>query len=75
MVALESVPRWALRNVRVDLYANDITFQRMIDNLRGAGRNVFRVLRFLLGDEKPSGHQIVEFEPVDLNSTGHRGRL
>lgn len=65
VVALENVPRWALRNVRVDLYANDITFQRMIDNLRGAGRNVFRVLRFLLGDEKPSGHQIVEFEPVD----------
>ncbi|MCG2827696.1 IGHMBP2 family helicase [Methanothermobacter sp. K4] len=65
VVALENVPRWALRNVRVDLYANDITFQRMIDNLRGAGRNVFRVLRFLLGDEKPSGHQMVEFEPVD----------
>lgn len=33
-VALEDVPKWALKNVRIDLYANDITFRRMIDNLK-----------------------------------------
>jgi len=33
VVALESVPSWALKGVRIDLYANDITFRRMIENL------------------------------------------
>lgn len=29
VVALETVPEWALRDVRIDLYANDITFQEV----------------------------------------------
>lgn len=39
-VAIETVPEWALKGVRIDLYANDITFKRWmenLDNLRRAG--------------------------------------
>ena len=33
-VAIENVPRWALKkHVRIDLYANDVTFRRMEENL------------------------------------------
>lgn len=32
-VLLEDVPKWALKNVRIDLYINDITFKRMIKAL------------------------------------------
>lgn len=66
VVALENVPRWALKNVRIDLYANDVTFQRMIDNLKSPTRNVLRVLGFLCGTEEPSGGaDSVDFHTVD----------
>lgn len=33
-VAIENVPKWALKkHVRIDLYANDVTFRRMEENL------------------------------------------
>lgn len=66
VVALEHVPGWALKNVRIDLYANDVTFQRMIENLKSPTRNVLRVLGFLCGTEKPSeGADVVDFQAVD----------
>ena len=41
IVAMEKVPKWALKNVRIDLYANDITFQRMEDNLKKLNKNTY----------------------------------
>jgi predicted DNA helicase len=67
IVALERVPRWALKNVRIDLYANDITFQRMEDNLKKLNRNTYNVLEFLLGKRKPTKVRRVEFELEDEN--------
>jgi len=71
VVALENVPRWALRNVRIDLYANDITFQRMIDNLKGVNKNILKVLGFILDKDKPAPTRRVDFEAIDceLNSS------
>ncbi|WP_456367730.1 IGHMBP2 family helicase, partial [Thermococcus sp.] len=66
-VALETVPEWALRGVRIDLYANDITFKRWLenlDNLRESGR---RALELYLGLREPEEGKEVEFRPFDKN--------
>jgi len=65
VVALETVPTWALRNVRIDLYANDITFKRQIDNLGKLSESGKRALRFALGLEKSKESVEVEFKPFD----------
>ncbi|AFK22451.1 putative DNA2-NAM7 helicase family protein [Pyrococcus sp. ST04] len=69
-VALETVPEWALRNVRIDLYANDITFKRWLENLETIKRAGKRALKFYLGIEEPSEGEEIKFEPFDksLNS-------
>lgn len=64
-VALESVPEWALRDVRIDLYASDLTFKRWIENLNNLNRSGLRALKFALGMEKPSENEEVSFEPFD----------
>jgi superfamily I DNA and/or RNA helicase len=53
VVALESVPSWALRNVRIDLYANDVTFRRQIENLKSLSESGIKALKFALNQEKP----------------------
>jgi len=65
VVALETLPSWALRNVRIDLYANDVTFKRQIENLDKLSESGKRALRFALGLENPKESVEVEFEPVD----------
>ena len=71
VVALEAVPSWALRNVRIDLYANDITFRRQIKNLKNLSESGIRALKLILNQEKPTKSTSREFEPFDikLNST------
>jgi len=64
-VALENVPEWALKDVRIDLYANDITFRRWIENLDNLSEMGIRALEFALGIEKPEEPNSVEFEPFD----------
>jgi len=65
IVSVDSVPEWALKNVRIDLYANDITFKRMIENLEKLSESGKRALRFLLGMERPGIVESVGFEPFD----------
>ena len=67
VVALESVPNWALKNVRVDLYASDITFRRMIENLDNLSEHGVRALEFLLGLREPKKPIPLEFKPMDAN--------
>lgn len=67
VVALESVPSWALRNVRIDLYANDVTFRRQIENLKSLSENGIKALKFTLNQEKPMKSTPQEFEPFDKN--------
>ena len=64
-VALETVPEWALKGVRLDLYANDITFKRWLenlDNLRESGR---KALELYLGLREAEESAEVEFKPFD----------
>ncbi|WP_456394138.1 IGHMBP2 family helicase [Thermococcus sp.] len=65
IVALESVPRWALKNARIDLYANDVTFKRQIENLEKLRESGKRALRFALGMEEPGETSGADFEPSD----------
>ena len=67
VVALENVPSWALKNVRIDLYANDVTFRRQIENLDKLGESGRKVLKFILKQEKPKESREVEFKPQDDN--------
>jgi len=67
VVALESVPTWALKNVRVDLYANDITFRRMLENLENLSESGKKALEFLLGLRDPKKPDALDFEPIDKN--------
>ncbi|PKL67391.1 MAG: IGHMBP2 family helicase [Methanobacteriales archaeon HGW-Methanobacteriales-1] len=47
--ALENVPSWALKSVRIDLYANDITFRRMKENLNNLSLSSEKAVEFILG--------------------------
>ncbi len=65
VVALESVPSWALKGVRIDLYANDITFRRMIENLENLSESGIRALEFALCLREPKKPKPIDFEPSD----------
>ncbi|HIP90044.1 MAG TPA: IGHMBP2 family helicase, partial [Candidatus Nanopusillus sp.] len=67
LVALENVPTWALKNVRIDLYANDITFRRQIENLDKLSESGKKVLKYILKLEEPKESKETEFEPEDGN--------
>jgi len=66
-VALEKTPFWAFKNVRVDLFANDITFKREIENLENLTESGRLALKYALGGEKPLPSQKVDFSPIDKN--------
>ncbi|MDO5848064.1 MAG: IGHMBP2 family helicase [Methanobrevibacter sp.] len=53
-VAIENVPRWALKkHVRIDLYANDVTFKRMEENLANLSIKGKDALEYSLHVRKP----------------------
>jgi predicted DNA helicase len=66
-VALEKTPFWAFKNVRIDLFANDITFRRQIENLENITECGRLALKYALGGEKPLISQKVDFSPIDKN--------
>ena len=48
------VPKWAIKKkVRIDLYANDITFRRMEDNLKHLSLKGKNALEYMLSDRNP----------------------
>ncbi len=50
----KSIPRWALKKkVRLDLYANDVTFRRMEDNLKHLSLKGKNALEYILNDRNP----------------------
>lgn len=66
-VALETTPFWCFKNVRIDLFANDITFRRQIENLENLKEPARKALRLALGGEKPLSSKKVSFSPFDQN--------
>jgi len=67
VVALESVPEWALRDVRIDLYASDLTYRRWIENLENLTEKGKRALKFAFGFEEPSEVKYEDFTPFDTS--------
>ena len=67
VVALESVPEWALRDVRIDLYASDLTYRRWIENLENLKEKGKRALKFAFGFEEPSEVKSEDFTPLDTS--------
>jgi predicted DNA helicase len=66
-VALDAVPGWALKGVRIDLYANDITFKRWLENLDLLKESGRRALELYLGLREPEEREPVKFTPFDKN--------
>ena len=56
------IPKWALKKkVRVDLYANDITFRRMEDNLKHLNLKGKNALEYMLSDRDPKQNRQVPY--------------
>jgi len=69
-VALDKVPFWALKDVRLDLYVNDITFRRMMENLNLLSPYGKRALSYYLGLIKPKPSKPEDFTPhKELNES------
>ncbi len=66
-VALEKVPSWALKNVRIDLFANDITFKRQIENLENLSVFARSALELSFGKRKPLPSKKVSLSFFDKN--------
>jgi predicted DNA helicase len=66
-VALEKTPSWAFSNVRIDLFANDITFRRQIENLENLKESGRLALKYSLGGLEPLPSKKVNFSPIDKN--------
>lgn len=64
-VAVDRLPSWKLKNVRIDLFASDITFRRQIENLMTLSSEGKKALEFLLGKRKPEESFEEEFTPFD----------
>ena len=64
-VALENVPIWALNDIRIDLFANDVTFKRQIENLKSLTESGRRALFYSLGKLFPIPSKKIPFSPID----------
>ena len=56
------IPRWVLKKkVRLDLYANDITFRRMEDNLKHLSLKGKNALEYILSERNPKKNKSVPY--------------
>lgn len=66
-VSMESVPKWALTDARIDLYINDITFKRMINALDSFNISDNRLINIILGVDEPKKSKQSEIRFIDWN--------
>ena len=66
------VPKWAIKKkVRLDLYANDITFRRMEDNLNHLSLKGKNALEYILNERNPKKNRDVPYiSYIDENLNG-----
>ncbi len=56
------VPKWAIKKkVRLDLYANDITFRRMEDNLKHLSLKGKNALEYILNERNPKKNREIPY--------------
>ena len=69
----KNVPRWALKKkVRIDLYANDVTFRRMEENLKHLSLKGKNALEYILNERNPkkdSKTPYIKFIDESLNES------
>ncbi len=69
----KSIPKWALKKkVRLDLYANDVTFRRMEDNLKHLSLKGKNALEYILTDRNPKKNRktpYIDYIDKNLNAS------
>ena len=65
----KNIPKWALKKkVRLDLYANDVTFRRMEDNLKHLSLKGKNALEYMLTDRNPKKNRKTPYiDYIDKN--------
>ena len=67
------IPRWVLKKkVRLDLYANDVTFRRMEDNLKHLSLKGKNALEYMLTDRNPKPNRstpYIDYIDASLNDS------
>ncbi|RDI92459.1 DNA helicase [Thermosipho africanus Ob7] len=67
VVSLDKLLPKSFKEVRIDLYASDVTYKRQIDNLKNLSENGKKVLSYILKDIKFDDIKKIDFKPFDKN--------
>ncbi|WP_126992794.1 IGHMBP2 family helicase [Thermosipho globiformans] len=67
VVSLDKLLPKSFKEVRIDLYASDVTYKRQIDNLKNLSENGKKVLSYILKDIKFDDIKKMDFKPFDEN--------
>jgi len=70
-VSLERLPSFSLKDIRVDLWVNDITFSRQLENLSRLSREAKEILEYALCQKRPKPPQKekIDFFDESLNES------
>uniref|UniRef100_A9A980 DNA helicase n=1 Tax=Methanococcus maripaludis (strain C6 / ATCC BAA-1332) TaxID=444158 RepID=A9A980_METM6 len=66
-VSMEVVPKWALNDIRLDLYVNDVTFKRMLNALDKFNSADNRLIDIILGVDGPKQSKKTEIRFLDYS--------
>lgn len=64
-VSMEIVPKWALNDIRLDLYVNDVTFKRMLNALDKFNSTDNRLIDIILNVDSPQKSKSTEIRFLD----------
>lgn len=64
-VSMEIVPKWALNDIRLDLYVNDVTFKRMLNALDKFNSKDNRLIDIILNVDSPQKSKSTEIRFLD----------
>ncbi|MBA2839633.1 putative DNA helicase [Methanococcus maripaludis] len=64
-VSIEIVPKWALNDIRLDLYVNDVTFKRMLNALDKFNSTDNRLIDIILSVDSPQKSKSTEIRFLD----------
>ncbi|MDK2929385.1 MAG: hypothetical protein PWP73_982 [Methanococcus sp.] len=64
-VSMEIVPKWALNDIRIDLYVNDVTFKRMLNALDKFNSTDNRLIDIILSVDSPQKSKTTEIRFLD----------
>lgn len=72
-IAIENPPKWAFKkHVRIDLYANDLTYKRMEENLKNLSKKGEEALKYTIAKKTPNENILskeLTFKDNNLNKS------